>query len=254
MSLVVTYHKKLIDGKRPVRERYFVNEAGEKDGLYQRYYLNGQPAQTCTFQEGVKDGVQVLRYENGRIASESTFKRGSQNGSYTSYYQDGKVHQSCYFVNDRVEGESRLFDPKGCLLSVYSYHNGKMEGVCEFYTYDENKMLICTDRQVYEGDKCICAERIENPDPKKVIQIPEQPEETCETFHKSEKMDGIPTEDLFTKATEKETWMLVDEILSARCNGDSAEAIQITRGFHAEKPNIIHRTAMKLNDHQKCRS
>ena len=342
MSLVVTYYKRSIGGKRPVRERYFVNEAGEKDGLYQRYYLDGQPAQTCTFKNGEKDGVQVSRYENGRIASESTFKRGTQNGSYISYYPDGKIHQTCYFVNGQYEGECRLFNPDGSLGSLYSYHKGLKEGVCEFYSYDAAEKLIRTERQICKEDKCIRVERLESKPSMKVIQIPGQAEETYETYHengkmresytcvaglregryiqydcngsfledstyKSGKLEGVRVlfypgkkeiiqetcdykngkpdglcvrydeggqivercqyrdgqkiiypelvQNLFMKAADAEIrCFLADEILDARRSGDSSEAIQIAKNFHAEKTDIVRRTALKFKDHQKCRS
>jgi len=237
-------------GRRPVRERYFVNEAGEKDGLYQRYYANGQPAQTCTFRKGEKDGVQVSRYENGRIASESTFKRGTQDGAYVSYYPDGKIHQTCNFVNGLYEGECRLFNPDGSLISLYSYHNGKKEGLCEIYTYGEGGKAVCTERFIYEADKCVRSERLEGNAPANAIQVSVQ-------IQKSEKLVCPDVaENAFAKPIEADVrCVLADEILGARQNRDSSEAVQISKNFRTEKNDLVRRTALKLNDHhQKCRS
>ena len=185
MPLITTYHSKPGDRKRPVRERYFVNERGEKDGLYQRYYMNGQPAQTCTYRNGKKNGVQVSRYENGRISSECTYRDGDQEGSYTSYYPDGTTHQTCYFINDKYEGECRLFNPDGSLASVYTYHEGLKDGVCEVLSYDEQKNLIKTERQICKGDQIIRSEQQEKQ--LKIIRFQGQEEELYETFHENGK-------------------------------------------------------------------
>ena len=48
--------------------------------------------------------------------------------------------------------------------------------------------------------------------------------------------------------------VVADEILDARRSGDSSEAIRIAKNFHAEKTDIQRITALKFDDHQKCRT
>lgn len=146
MPIVTTYYKSLFGTRRQVRERYIVDENGVKNGLYQSYHKNGQPAETCTFMNDVRNGSCVLRHENGRISSECTYRDGCREGRYISYYADGTVHQMYAFKRDQYDGECRLFNADGSLSSVYHYVEGVKDGVCEVRYRDE------VERQYYKND------------------------------------------------------------------------------------------------------
>ena len=154
MPIVTTYYRSLFGKRRQVRERYIVDENGVKNGLYQSYHRNGQPAETCTYQDDVRHGSCIIRHENGRVASECMYKNGCREGAYNSYYPDGHIHQAYNFSHDLYNGSCRLYSPTGSLESIYHYQNGRKHGVCEVRYSDE------VERQVYENDLLVRQEFI----------------------------------------------------------------------------------------------
>ena len=155
MPIVTTYYKSLFGKKRQVRERYIVDENGVKNGLYQSYHKNGQPAETCTYRDDVKSGSCIIRHENGRVASECMYLDGCREGTYNSYYPDGQLHQTAQFSRDLYNGAFMLYRPDGSLDSIYNYRNGKKHGLCEVRYHDE------IERRFYEHDLLVRQELIE---------------------------------------------------------------------------------------------
>ena len=154
MPIITTYYKGLFGKKRQVRERFIVDENGVKNGLYQSYHKNGQPAETCTYRDDVKHGSCIIRHENGRVASECMYQDGCREGDYSSYYPDGQIHQKARFARDLYNGSFYMYSPDGSLDSIYSYRNGQKHGLCETRYHDE------IERRFYENDLLIRQELV----------------------------------------------------------------------------------------------
>jgi len=86
---------------------YFIDDAGQKHGLYT---------------------VHTLR---GRLVEKQTYKHGQLEGATESYYDSGKLMSLAYFSANRLHGEYKRWAPNGQLLSHERFVNGEKEGLQE---------------------------------------------------------------------------------------------------------------------------
>ena len=122
LTKVKTHHDK---AKTKVKERYFVDENGLRQGLYESFYENGRPDLKCTY------------------------KDDKLNGLYENFWENGKPRKRYTYKDDKLDGLYQRFDENGKLLIKCTYKNGKLDGLYESF-YKNGKLLIkCT----YKDDK-----------------------------------------------------------------------------------------------------
>ena len=134
---------------------------GNRDGLYKRYYGDGQTVQSeRTFIDGKRDGkwtehlsgnvgdvTRISFYKNGlpdgqwsekwkdgKPRSKSSYKDGKKEGVWIRYGKGGKPEKSTTYKNDEKNGEEITYFTDGTPEKSSNYLNGKLNGVTkEFY-------------------------------------------------------------------------------------------------------------------------
>ena len=79
-------------------------ESKPNNGLYERWYENGQMRERCSLKNEWYDGLCESWYEDGQIWKRYTHKNGKLDGLYESWYEDGQVWERCTFKNGEVDG------------------------------------------------------------------------------------------------------------------------------------------------------
>ncbi len=92
-------------------ESEYINDA--MDGLYRKYYYNGQVQDEYYYRQGDLDGYFRRYYKHGQLKAEGYYKQGSLVGPYTSYYENGAVKEKFYYMNNEATGYGEFFDNKG---------------------------------------------------------------------------------------------------------------------------------------------
>lgn len=86
LKKIETFYK---DGK--VKEQYFVDSKGLKQGMYVLFYENGNKKMEIAFRNGVKEGRSTSWHSNGKVNEEGYFRGNKRSGKYIAYDEMGNV-------------------------------------------------------------------------------------------------------------------------------------------------------------------
>ena len=101
-------------------------EAGEKDGLFEWYYKNGQLESKGNWNDGKRDGLFESYYENGQLAGKVNYKDGKEDGLRESYYENGQLWFIKNFKDGELHGLSETYFEDGSKYDDACYKNGEL--------------------------------------------------------------------------------------------------------------------------------
>ncbi len=139
-------------------------KAGNKDGVFIKYYSSGQVESETPFTGGKINGTIISYYENGKLKSKRNFKSGINDGASLKWhpeteelieelnYIDGKFHgkqveyalgsktiyQTVSYYENGVRNGDFLNTRNGQVIAKGKYKNGEKEGVWNEYNDDGN--------------------------------------------------------------------------------------------------------------------
>lgn len=64
-----------------------------RDGLYQKFYKNGNVASEGSYREGLEEGAWKDYHENGNLAAEGYYSNGKETGIWRYYDEDGNFEE-----------------------------------------------------------------------------------------------------------------------------------------------------------------
>lgn len=120
LELKNTYY---LDGE--VKESYFVDENGNKQGPYEFRYKNGMLWYRYVYKDDIENGLYEEYYNNGQLLCKCEFKNGQKDGVYEGYYRNGLLWKKCYYKDDNLDGHYEQYDPYGHCVELGMYRNGK---------------------------------------------------------------------------------------------------------------------------------
>lgn len=150
---------------------------GNRDGLYKRYYGDGQTVQSeRTFIDGKRDGkwtehlsgnagdvTRISFYKNGlpdgqwsetwkdgKPRSKSSYKDGKKEGLWIKYGKSGKPEKSTTYKNDEKNGEEITYFTDGTPEKSSNYLNGKLNGVTKEFYFESGK---CKSEYTFKNGK-----------------------------------------------------------------------------------------------------
>ncbi len=65
---------------------------------------------------------------------------GKKEGTYKEYYTNGKISKICNYVDDKLNGEHKVFSTSG-LFNICNYVNGKKNGEYKQYFTSQSQNL-----------------------------------------------------------------------------------------------------------------
>ena len=112
----------------------------ETDSLYNEFQnYNFHLTNMGNVVNGKKDGIWKKYYKNGQIHKEITYKNGELDGRWIWYYDDGSLEEEGYYIDGKEEGVWVIVDSLG-YINKGNYKNGKREDIWDWY-YVSSKTL-----------------------------------------------------------------------------------------------------------------
>lgn len=145
--------------KEGIWEKYYENgqlnlktkyESGLKTGHETQWDINGNKIAETVFEiisengikKSVKQGVQST-WKNGVLSSVTTYKNDLRNGLHKTYYPDGTIEREINFENDSVQGKNFSYYEDGKLKYEHNYRSTRSGNhfIGWNKSYDENGEL-----------------------------------------------------------------------------------------------------------------
>ncbi|HSX04312.1 MAG TPA: hypothetical protein VLG76_06245 [Rhabdochlamydiaceae bacterium] len=104
------------------KEVSFQND--EKEGEERTYFDNGKLAAKTFYKNGKQNGLYQEWNQQGVLVFEGEFKDGLRHGKFNKYYDDGKPKLLQVYIEDKLHGTKKSFDPKGMIVETH-YNMGK---------------------------------------------------------------------------------------------------------------------------------
>ena len=140
-----------------------------KNGLYKRYYDNGQQLSEENYNDGMLEGKWTFWYENGQIQLKGNFKpyevlpedcraerssryvfpaRDSKDGKWTEWYENGQKKSVSNYIDGGlpgmrssiVDGQFTVWHENGQKRSEGHYKKNRLEG--KLTEWDENGQIM----------------------------------------------------------------------------------------------------------------
>jgi len=127
--------KKIINvyNNNNIKEIYFINPYGLKEGRYASYYKNRKIKEVSVYKNGKKTDFCLLKGEEGDLVEFSYYKEGLKHGKCT-YFHD-IVEIKCYYNMGELHGKLESFINKEIFEEIY-YINNTQTGSYKRYYYN----------------------------------------------------------------------------------------------------------------------
>lgn len=106
-----------------------------KDGLWVKYYPNGNKKSEITYVNNRPRGPYKVYYENGQLEEDGNWKNNRNVGSFKRFYPNGQPQQAFEFnATGKREGKQTYFHENGAVMIEGDWAGGKESGeVKEYY-------------------------------------------------------------------------------------------------------------------------
>jgi len=102
---------------------------GKENGVWKKFYSNGQPMETRAFADGKKSGEMTAWYDNGKIKWHYTFSNNEYEGLCREWNRDGMLIKEMHYHNGYEDGMQKYFYDNGKIRSNYQVINGRRFGL-----------------------------------------------------------------------------------------------------------------------------
>ncbi len=157
-SLVLELIKKINEELTPYIEYYDngnvwikgqKNSVGQREGIWERFYLNGNISVRTSYKEGKLNGIEERFYENGNIRIRTPYKEGKEDGIEEWFYENGNIKVRIPFKGGKEDGIVEEFYEDGNIHWRASYVEGERDGIEEEFDEQGN---ITTTRHWKDGE------------------------------------------------------------------------------------------------------
>ena len=133
------------------KEESNFNSKGELDGIQTTFFNNGKISTIKTYKNGKRNGLWKKYYKNGNLKSKITFdNNGKENGTHTRYTESGKILSVINYKNGMKHGEDISYHIDSDIIEQkQEYVNDKKHGL---KMYNNQKGEIRTKSYYEKGD------------------------------------------------------------------------------------------------------
>lgn len=128
------------DGR--VHERFVVDAAGKKNGLYEEFRLDGTLVQRCAFKSDKRNGRAEEFFEDGKtVRTSGDFAEGLRDGSWLFVSDDAKRRKKVEFKKDVVNGAVTI-EIDGKVASRQKWKDGELERLDEITPFATRRTAL----------------------------------------------------------------------------------------------------------------
>lgn len=139
---------------RIIEQGYY--EDNRKQGLWKKYYANGNLQSEITYQNGSPKGKTKIYYRNGNLSEEGYWEDDHWRGEYRFYHKNGQEAYIWHYNEDgKRTGTQKYFYADGSLKVEGTWDDGKKDGVIKKY-YDNGTLksqIAYNKGQIKEGSR-----------------------------------------------------------------------------------------------------
>ena len=99
----------------------------ELDGLYSKWWPNGQKWREATYKDGKIDGLETTWYENGQKWAEQAYKDGILDGLGKTWHENGQKRKEVTYKNGKEDGLWTQWDENGQKEVEATFKDGEEE-------------------------------------------------------------------------------------------------------------------------------
>ena len=78
------------------------NSKGQREGIWEWFYENGNIYRRTPYKEGNKDGIEEWFYSNGNIQIRIPYKEGKRDGIQEGFYSNGNIHWRASYKDEKL--------------------------------------------------------------------------------------------------------------------------------------------------------
>lgn len=134
----------IFNNGRIVGEGIFT-EAGEQEGFWKEFYLDGSLKASGFYSKDKKTGHWQYFYPNGQLEEEGNYVNNRPDSTWHWYYQDGKPLRIEHFFDGLEDGKLTEWDEKGNIVTQGEYIEGKREGLWVYQVGDTRQEITFGD-------------------------------------------------------------------------------------------------------------
>jgi hypothetical protein len=128
-----------------LKQEYYLNEDGLKDGKSLEYYQDGTIKSEFYFVNGKAEGIGKSYFPSGNIEAIASFKGNLMNGVCTHYTKNGNVISIVEYYMDLKNGEAIFYYDNGSLKMKATSRN---DTTVYYKSYSKDSVLIDFYRKV----------------------------------------------------------------------------------------------------------
>jgi len=102
------------------------NSVGEREGLWEWFYPNGNIKCRIPYKNGKEDGIEEVFYENGNISMRIPYKEGKMDGIREWFDKQWNIKARIPFKEGKEDGIAEWFDEQGNITETRVCKNGEV--------------------------------------------------------------------------------------------------------------------------------
>jgi antitoxin component YwqK of YwqJK toxin-antitoxin module len=106
---------------------------GEKHGISEFFYEDGQLKTIGTYTNGKMDGLISEYFENGEVEVNGIVKNGEKDGLFEWFYESGQLKVTTTYTNGQLDGFRTVYHDNGEIEMKGIYKNGEKDGLFEWF-------------------------------------------------------------------------------------------------------------------------
>jgi len=103
-----------------------LNSKGQREGLWEWFYENGNIRMRTPYKGGEIDGIEELFYENGNISWRIPYKEGNKDGIEEVFNENGNIHWRTPYKEGKRDGIQEWFDEQGNIIRTCVWKDGEL--------------------------------------------------------------------------------------------------------------------------------
>jgi antitoxin component YwqK of YwqJK toxin-antitoxin module len=123
-------------------KHYFVDENGNRQGEYKRFFHIGQLYTRSFYQDDQLHGEFKSYHNNGQLWVHSFYQDDTRHGEYKSYHDNGQLSLHAFYQNGTFHGERKNYHDDGTICAATFYHQGNDLRVNPDTLTDQDKTYI----------------------------------------------------------------------------------------------------------------
>ncbi|HDR05054.1 MAG TPA: toxin-antitoxin system YwqK family antitoxin [Candidatus Marinimicrobia bacterium] len=143
---VIRYH----NNKR-VREQGHQKPSGSRQGLWTRFYNNGNKESEGAFENGTMVGEWKFWHENGKLSLHQFYWAGNPHGTHRRWDESGELIEKGLYSQGKKEGQWTIYLPNGEYQSGY-YRNDKKNGPWTYFYKDGLELSVYFSDGIATGE------------------------------------------------------------------------------------------------------